>query len=336
MQLIDTLRHLFHPQRSNNHRPRVLHPEGFLVFAILAVGFWLSLAPAKVFLEHTGNVLGFASNITASQVVTLTNSERAKQGLSQLTVNSLLNQAAQAKAAHMFAHQYWAHVAPDGTQPWQFFKDVNYRYAVAGENLARDFSNTNDMVAAWMASPTHRANIMNDRYKEIGVAVVDGKLLGTDTTLVVQLFGDPLGGVPQISPAAKKVVKVPARKVVLGAEATPIPATQPQQMTVAENQPTVTQPNNSNMPPAEILSSVTLPVTDLPNPQSTTPIFSPLQLTKVFFLSVIILLVLTLLYDSFVMHNRNTVRLVGKNLAHIMLLVAVGFLLILFKGGVIG
>src|SRR5258708_28336998 len=102
----------------------------------------------------------------------------------------------------MFANQFWAHVAPDGTSPWQFFKNAGYQYYSAGENLARDFSNTSDMMAAWMASPTHRANIVNGRFREIGVAVVDGRLLGSDTTLVVQLFGTPLSGRPQLAQVA--------------------------------------------------------------------------------------------------------------------------------------
>ncbi len=137
-------------------------------------------------------VLGFSSEITATKVLYLTNQERAKKGLPELKLNSVLSASAQAKAADMFAKNYWAHNAPDGTNPWFFFKQAGYQYQVAGENLAKDFYDTESMVTAWMKSPTHRDNILHTKYQEIGIAVVNGRLSGMDTTLVVQHFGDPL------------------------------------------------------------------------------------------------------------------------------------------------
>ncbi len=324
MHILDTLAHLFHPRRSNNHRPRILHPEGFLVLAMLAVGFSLFLHSSTVISTKAGEVLGFSSSITAAQVVTQTNAERAKVGLPPLTVNDKLNQAATMKGQHMFSHQYWAHVAPDGTQPWQFFKNVGYHYNTAGENLARDFDNTGDMVAAWMASPTHRANMINSRYTEIGVAVINGTLLGTETTLVVQLFGRPQTQVAQILPDEK--VKA-AQDVAPAGEAQPAGAPQ-SELAYAQAQPTII---NEGGQKAEILGSGVMPITSLKVP----PLFSPLQLTKSFFLAIIIMIVLTLMYDAFVMRNQNTVRLVGKNFAHLLLFCVVAFLLILFKGGIV-
>ena len=52
----------------------------------------------------------------------------------------------------MLEHNYWAHVSPDGVEPWQFIQQQNYFYLSAGENLARDFISEKDLVAAWMAS----------------------------------------------------------------------------------------------------------------------------------------------------------------------------------------
>jgi len=138
-----------------------------------------------------GLVLGYATNISAEEVVQLTNVERERQGLSPLTINSTLSQAALSKAQNMFTEQYWAHVSPSGNEPWDFIRNSGYAYTVAGENLARDFMETNDMISAWMASPTHRANIVSGEYEETGIAVVNGELKGTETTLVVQLFGKP-------------------------------------------------------------------------------------------------------------------------------------------------
>ena len=195
-----TVLHLFTPHHTNNYRARILHPAGLsvLVGLFLISQVWVQLlnyAPAL----PGGFVLGFASNISVSQAVDATNSERARSGLSPLIVSSILNQAAQTKANHMFEHDYWAHIAPDGTTPWVFIKGAGYEYAVAGENLARDFDTTDAMVHAWMDSPTHRDNIVNTKYSEVGIAVVNGTLEGVETTLVVQMFGQPSGSVPQTS-----------------------------------------------------------------------------------------------------------------------------------------
>jgi hypothetical protein len=89
----------------------------------------------------------------------------------------------------MFEDDYWAHVAPDGTQPWDFILGAGYDYVYAGENLAKNFNGSKEVVEAWYASESHRENLLNPNYEEIGFAVVDGILDGYETTLVVQTFG---------------------------------------------------------------------------------------------------------------------------------------------------
>ena len=142
MQVFDTFLHWFHPRRSNNHRPRILHTPILAGLTIAFFGLALAAQPIKYVANQMGAVLGYASDISAQQVITQINQQRQTAGESPLTANAQLNQAAFAKAQNMFALQYWAHVAPDGTEPWFFFKQANYNYAIAGENLARDFSNT--------------------------------------------------------------------------------------------------------------------------------------------------------------------------------------------------
>lgn len=160
-------------------------------------------------------VLGITSTVTAEEVVNLTNQERQSQGLNLLTINPVLSQAAQAKAADMIAHNYWAHTSPAGLTPWTFFKNVNYRYLYAGENLARDFFDSNAVITAWMNSPTHKDNILSSRYRETGIAVVQDMFQGQETTLVVQLFGtqvgsllpEPTGEISQASEAVLAEIK---------------------------------------------------------------------------------------------------------------------------------
>lgn len=136
-------------------------------------------------------VLGRVSNITTSELLSGTNHERASEGLGELKMNDSLNEAAFRKAQDMFANDYWAHTSPSGVKPWRWLADVGYRYSVAGENLAKNYPNASAAVAAWMGSETHRANILNDKYSEVGFAVVDGELNGRETTLVVAFYGAP-------------------------------------------------------------------------------------------------------------------------------------------------
>ncbi len=139
-------------------------------------------------------ILGFATNIATSELYQLVNQERSGLGLTTLKRNYKLEQAALKKAQDMFAKNYWAHYAPDGsTTPWQFILKAGYNYKYAGENLAKDFNTSSSVVVAWMNSSSHRANIVNKNYKDIGMVAVNGTLLGEETTLVVQMFGTPLG-----------------------------------------------------------------------------------------------------------------------------------------------
>lgn len=171
-------------------------------------------------------VLGFATDIKTDDIVSLTNQERVGQGLKALKWNDQLAEAAKAKAQDMFLDNYWAHVAPDGTEPWDFVDASGYVYLTAGENLAKDFDHSNSVVKAWMDSPSHRDNLLNAKFEDIGVAVVNGELSGFETTLVVQMFGraqpgylavsEEAAAVPERSPAeaAKPEPKVEAAKGV--------------------------------------------------------------------------------------------------------------------------
>ncbi len=136
-------------------------------------------------------VLGYTSQITAQTIFEKTNLERKTNGLEPLHYNSKLSISASKKAEDMFNSNYWAHTSPQGKTPWEFFKSVDYKYSVAGENLAKDFSDNDSVISAWMKSPTHKANIIHTKYKEIGIGVVEGVLDGVKTTLVVQHFASP-------------------------------------------------------------------------------------------------------------------------------------------------
>lgn len=125
----------------------------------------------------------------SADIITLTNTERVKAGLPPLTENRLLNQAAQVKAQDMVTVHYWSHDSPTGVEPWAWFRQVGYSYVYAGENLAKDYLDSNSVVRGWMNSPGHRANILKTQYTEIGTAVVCGVTTGPESTLVVSEYG---------------------------------------------------------------------------------------------------------------------------------------------------
>jgi len=339
MGIFHTLAHLYHPRRSNNHRARVLHPEVLGIFSLIVFGVFTTVYASMQLPGRLGSVLGYASNISASDVISQTNQQRQTSGLGALAQSDRLSAAATAKAQDMFSKQYWAHTSPAGDQPWKFIKDAGYSYKVAGENLARDFSITNEMVDAWMASPTHRANIMNSSYSEIGIAVVNGALEGVETTLVVQMFGSPRIAVAQVPKAtARPAATVSPVADQFIAVVSPQPQVIPELVTVEQrpNPVELAQENTEllavDAPNNQVLASAVFPEGSLTVP----PLFSPLQILKAVFLALIMMLVFTLIYDSLIIGNRQVLRLVGHNLSHVLLLSIVAYLIISFKAGVLG
>ncbi|MEK7516851.1 MAG: CAP domain-containing protein [Patescibacteria group bacterium] len=130
--------------------------------------------------------------LTHAGTVAETNARRRENGLSPLAENAKLNAAAAAKVQDMFEKQYFEHVSPTGKDAGDLATEAGYQYILVGENLALgNFENDRALVDAWMASPGHRENILNNRYQEIGVAVAKGMFEGKSTWLAVQEFGLP-------------------------------------------------------------------------------------------------------------------------------------------------
>ncbi len=145
------------------------------------------------------------STILPAVVTDATNEARAAEGRAPLSRNSFLDEAARLKAEDMALNGYFAHWSPTGVSPWHWFGAAGYAYAHAGENLAVHFTDSTAVVDAWLDSPTHRANIMSDRYTEIGIGTAKGRYEGFDTVFVVQMFGTPVANVSAptaIDPAA--------------------------------------------------------------------------------------------------------------------------------------
>ncbi|MCX5366163.1 CAP domain-containing protein [Streptomyces sp. NBC_00124] len=123
---------------------------------------------------------------TASEVVDLTNRERARHGLPPLAVDAFLTTAAQAHSADMIARAFYSHTSPEGSQPWDRAAAAGSRRRSIGENIACGQRSPAEVVEGWMNSPGHRANILKPDFTHIGIGFAGG---GSSGTYWTQLFG---------------------------------------------------------------------------------------------------------------------------------------------------
>lgn len=178
----------FVPHHKNNYHPHIFsHRMTALLSALLVCVKLFTVAAISM-----GPVLpAFSSELTPGNIISLTNESRQAFNLKILSQSEKLGQAAQAKAEDMLKNQYFAHNSPQGKAPWDFIHTVGYEYLVAGENLAVNFTDAESVKQAWMNSPSHKANLLNKNYKEIGIGISRGEYQGRQATFVVQMFGDP-------------------------------------------------------------------------------------------------------------------------------------------------
>ncbi|MEK7612857.1 MAG: CAP domain-containing protein [Patescibacteria group bacterium] len=226
MDFFRGLKNHFVPSHDNDYRPHMLR-RAWLV-ALLAV---VLLTEGFIVTHVLVRQVDQWAAVIQSQLISLTNDERAHNNLHAVIENPLLDAAAQAKAEDMAAKGYFSHNGPDGMLPWQWIRGVGYAYQTAGENLAVRFTDSSEVVRAWMESPTHRANIVKEKYTEIGIGVAVGIFEGERATYVVQFFATPkalaAANAPERAPrtvnASAPRAEVPATPTVAAAE-TSIPA----------------------------------------------------------------------------------------------------------------
>ncbi|MDE2589434.1 MAG: hypothetical protein KGL95_07190 [Patescibacteria group bacterium] len=173
-------------------------------------------------------------------------------------------------------------------------QNAGYDYTYAGENLARGFTSAQDAINAWMASPTHRANVLSRNYQDVGFAVEDGNLTGEkDTTLIVEEFG------------GKGSSPLPQQ-----AEAAPPPQL-PQKAVAAAGTNTQVQ-----------YQAVT-----------TNPIINRFAFAKDITQFLIVLFIVIFILDFILIERRQIARLVGHNLDHILFLTAILIIIGLLSAG---
>lgn len=205
---------LAHPD--NNFRPHLIRRHGLAFALMLIIGIQVV---STLQTDAQPQVLGYATNVSVSGLLSSTNSERAAAGKSALSLSGQLNTAAQGKANHMISHNYWAHNSPDGVTPWYWFGYAGYDYLTAGENLAYGFNTSSGVVSGWMNSPSHRSNMLNGAYEQVGFGIANGSnYQGGPNTVVVAHYGDPAVLAEEDPPPAPKPKPKPAAQPVAAAE----------------------------------------------------------------------------------------------------------------------
>lgn len=176
------LRDYFISSEYNDYKPWVITPQALAVFCVVIWGLRF-MVPA---------VASYAANtIDPTDLMNKINLERTQRFLPALNTNSKLSSAAASKAQDMITRSYFAHQDPDGNYVWPKIVAAGYTpYTALGENLAMDFTSASDVINAWMNSPTHRANIVNEKFEDQGLASVAGFYeQSRETIAVTSLFG---------------------------------------------------------------------------------------------------------------------------------------------------
>lgn len=189
------MRKIFVASKHNNFFPHLLRETGAFFTIAIFIGLLFGTTLIKDFITDKTNLL---SEVYPAIITSLTNQGRNENNIPTLKYNLVLEKAARNKVNDMIAHSYFAHYGPGGKKPWDWIREAGYQYEYAGENLAINYSDSVDVYNAWMNSPGHKANILNNNYTEIGVATAKTKINGKESVLVVQMFGQPKSGIATI------------------------------------------------------------------------------------------------------------------------------------------
>lgn len=302
------LKHFFIPHPETHKAAHLISTPAFLIYILLFLALQFGFKDLSIIRP---DILGISANIEVKELIRLTNQQREKNGLSPLTENSLLNQAAGEKAKNMFAENYWAHYSPSGRDPWSFILGAGYKFSYAGENLARNFHTSQEVVDAWMASPSHKENIINPHYTDIGMAVSFGKINGQDTVLIVQEFGSPVEFIAKANPTTAPIANVQAPLPSLSPGLTaqpslsPTPSSTPLVVGVAKEQPPVTPP----------------------------VLIDSFQLGKTISLSLLSFIGLLLVVDLVILRKRAVARVSSRHWSHLALLAVTASVIASSSGG---
>jgi len=307
---------IFIPCEENDYKPKILAGNflvyfliGLIALKLISLGFLFAFPDSSFF-----------ADVSKTALVELLNIQRGESGLSQLVVNSKLSHAASLKAQDMLDYDYFSHNSPKGIDPWYWFSVAGYNYHYAGENLGIGFVDSEEIHNAWNNSPTHKENLLNTNYNEIGIAVLQGDFNGANNTIVVQLFGTEHQPAPVPAP-----VVVVEEKQIIEQPAVPEPkADEPQAAAIVmQVETTLVEAEDFGVPTAEMTSfkgKVMGEFTDTPNESAKLKFFRFMAISydyilqRFIFYSLIgvsLLLMINVFVKINVQHKGLTVKVLG-------------------------
>jgi uncharacterized protein YkwD len=195
----NTVRHRHKPHGVKKHAFEQVYwpylPVVIIVSAVLSFGSYGSVLASKV--RHpSGHVLAYSTSMSIQGLLNSTNSARVANGAAALNLNSKLDASAQAKANDMVAKDYWSHNTPSGDPPWVFIDAQGYTYQKLGENLATGFNNEQATIDGWMASPSHKENLLDPAFVDVGFGYANitnyTAVGGGPMTIIVAHYGKPV------------------------------------------------------------------------------------------------------------------------------------------------
>lgn len=169
--------HLFIPSEKNNYHPHLLRRSALLIYivAILLCNFFLTKL----------SIVSVSAAINPVDLIEIHNTQREIYGIPKLELNQDLSYSATLKAQAMLSSDCWSHYCPNGQSPWDFFAEAGYEYQYAGENLAEGFKNSDSVMNAWLNSPTHKENLLNKNFTEVGFGIVNGTFQGKENNIII-------------------------------------------------------------------------------------------------------------------------------------------------------
>jgi len=249
-ETIQSLKIFFIPCEENNYEPKSLDSRFLFVLVMLLVCLKFLVLPIFSFFGQSF----FYASVNKEALISLVNEERVKNSLAPLKENQVLDRTAEMKAQNMIDLGYFSHNSPNGTTPWYWFKQAGYDYRTAGENLAIGFIESGEVFNAWVASPSHKANLLSPKFEEVGIAIIKGIFQGQETTIVVQSFGTPrvktvqkVEQTPTPTPEKKSTPIPTSVPTPTKIAATPTPA--PKQVAVLTPTPVLTPNSASSLTP---------------------------------------------------------------------------------------
>jgi uncharacterized protein YkwD len=224
-------------KKTKPHQPPSRHSKGaalkvywpYLPMLLLLIGGLFLNVWQPLQLNHKAT-LAYATEMSRGGLLSGTNSQRASNGKAALTLNTQLNSAAQAKANDMVTRDYWSHNTPDGNPPWVFIDAQGYNYQKAGENLAYGFNTSSDTIVGWMNSPSHKANLLDSTFTEVGFGFANSpNYVNTgEETVVVAMYAKPTYVAPPApTPAPVSTPQTQPATVTQAPEPEPTPSAAP-------------------------------------------------------------------------------------------------------------